>query len=151
MSRALARRGFVPVHDRGRVLVDAAVLIADGGRVLSDLAMLRDQAQLFGSVASGPTVSPPTSSAAVGMMVALVDPQAYQVSFGLSVLGLDPPDILEANIHVGQVIGLKAPEMGKGAANIRECQEVDNANAGDARQSLDCGGSGRITACITCD
>ncbi|MBV9140910.1 MAG: IS1380 family transposase [Pseudonocardiales bacterium] len=56
LSRALARRGFVPVHDRGRVLSDAAVLIADGGRVLSDLAMLRDQAELFGPVASDPTL-----------------------------------------------------------------------------------------------
>lgn len=35
MSRALARRGFTPVHDRGRVLADTAVLIADGGRVMS--------------------------------------------------------------------------------------------------------------------
>jgi hypothetical protein len=33
LSRALARPGFVPVHDRGRVLADTAVLIADGGRV----------------------------------------------------------------------------------------------------------------------
>jgi hypothetical protein len=56
LSRALARRGFVPVHDRGRVLVDTAVLIADGGRVLSDLAMLRDQSQLYGPVASDATL-----------------------------------------------------------------------------------------------
>jgi hypothetical protein len=56
LSRALARRGFVPVHDRGRVLADTAVLIADGGRVLSDLATLRDQAALFGPVASDPTL-----------------------------------------------------------------------------------------------
>jgi hypothetical protein len=56
LSRALARRGFVPVHDRGRVLADAAVLIADGGRVLSDLATLRDQAQLLGPVASDSTL-----------------------------------------------------------------------------------------------
>ncbi|MBV9142928.1 MAG: transposase [Pseudonocardiales bacterium] len=56
LSRALARRGFVPVHDRGRVLADAAVLIADGGRVLSDLATLRDQSELFGPVASDPTL-----------------------------------------------------------------------------------------------
>lgn len=56
LSRALARRGFTPIHDRGRVLADAAVLIADGGRVLSDLAMLRDQAELFGSIASDPTL-----------------------------------------------------------------------------------------------
>jgi hypothetical protein len=56
LSRALARPGFVPVHDRGRVLADTAVLIADGGRVLSDLATLRDQAELFGPVASDPTL-----------------------------------------------------------------------------------------------
>ena len=51
LSQALHRRGFVPVHDRGRVLTDAAVMIADGGRVLSDLATLRDQGELFRSVA----------------------------------------------------------------------------------------------------
>jgi hypothetical protein len=56
LSKALRRRGFAPVHDRGRVLVDTAVCIADGGRVLSDLAALRDQAELFGSVASDPTL-----------------------------------------------------------------------------------------------
>ena len=56
LSRALARRGFTPVHDRGRVLADAAVLIADGGRVMSDLAILRDQAELYGPVASDPTL-----------------------------------------------------------------------------------------------
>jgi hypothetical protein len=56
LSRALARRGFVPLHDRGRVLADTAVLIADGGRVLSDLATLRDQAELYGPVASDPTL-----------------------------------------------------------------------------------------------
>jgi hypothetical protein len=56
LSKAVARRGFRPVHDRGRVLSDAAVCIADGGRVLSDLATLRDQAELFGPVASDPTL-----------------------------------------------------------------------------------------------
>jgi hypothetical protein len=56
LSRALARRGFTPVHDRGRVFADTAVLIADGGRVLSDLATLRDQAELYGPVASDPTL-----------------------------------------------------------------------------------------------
>jgi hypothetical protein len=56
LSAATARRGFTPVHDRGRVLADAAVMIADGGRVLSDLAVLRDQGELFGPVASDPTL-----------------------------------------------------------------------------------------------
>jgi hypothetical protein len=42
-------------HDPGRVLVDLAVMIADGGRHLSDLKVLRDQPDLFGAVASDPT------------------------------------------------------------------------------------------------
>jgi hypothetical protein len=33
-----------------------AVLIADGGRALTDLATLRDQAELYGPVASDPTL-----------------------------------------------------------------------------------------------
>jgi len=56
LSRALARRGFSPVHDRGRVLADTVVLIADGGTVMSDLATLRDQGELFGPMASDPTL-----------------------------------------------------------------------------------------------
>jgi len=39
------------VHDRGRVPADAAVLIADGGTVMSDLAVSRDQGELYGPVA----------------------------------------------------------------------------------------------------
>jgi hypothetical protein len=46
LSQALAWRGFTPVHDRGRALGDLAVCIADGGRVLSDLASVRDQPEL---------------------------------------------------------------------------------------------------------
>jgi hypothetical protein len=42
-------------HDPGRVLADLAVLLADGGRSISDLAVLRDQPMLFGSVASPAT------------------------------------------------------------------------------------------------
>jgi hypothetical protein len=46
------RRG---AHDPGRVAVDLAVMLADGGEAISDLAVLRDQAELFGLVASDPT------------------------------------------------------------------------------------------------
>lgn len=42
-------------HDPGRVLVDLAVMVADGGTSLSDLKVLRNQPELFGSVASDPT------------------------------------------------------------------------------------------------
>ncbi len=51
----LARRGGNHAHDRGAVLRDLVVLLADGGDCVSDLAVLRDQAGLFGKVCSTPT------------------------------------------------------------------------------------------------
>ena len=42
-------------HDPGRVAVDLAVMIADGGEAIADLAVLRGQAELFGPVASDAT------------------------------------------------------------------------------------------------
>lgn len=44
-------------HEPGRVLTDLAVLLADGGRAISDLAVPRDQPALFGPVASTATAS----------------------------------------------------------------------------------------------
>ena len=45
------RRG----HDRGRVLVDLAIALADGATAISDLRALANQPALFGEVASIPT------------------------------------------------------------------------------------------------
>lgn len=42
-------------HDPGRIAVDLAITLADGGEAIADLAVLRDQAGLFGFVASDPT------------------------------------------------------------------------------------------------
>jgi hypothetical protein len=42
-------------HDPGRVAVDVAVMLADGGQRISDLAVLRQQPAVFGPVASTPT------------------------------------------------------------------------------------------------
>ena len=56
LSEALARLGRPRVrHDPGRVLVDMAVSIADGTTTISDVAVLVDQAELFGPVASDST------------------------------------------------------------------------------------------------
>jgi hypothetical protein len=52
---AAAGRRRRSVHGPGRVLVDLAVMLADGGEAISDLAVLRDQPGLFGSVASTAT------------------------------------------------------------------------------------------------
>ncbi len=56
LSGAMARRGFIPTHDRGRVLADVAVLIAGGGQAIADINVLRHQREVLGSVASAPTV-----------------------------------------------------------------------------------------------
>lgn len=56
LSAAVARRSFVPVHDRGRVLVDVAVMIADGGEAIADIDVLGHQSDVLGPVASAPTV-----------------------------------------------------------------------------------------------
>ncbi|WP_373366736.1 transposase [Demequina lutea] len=56
LGRAIARRSFVPVHQRGQVLVDMAVMLADGGEAIGDIHVLRHQGQVLGPVASAPTV-----------------------------------------------------------------------------------------------
>jgi hypothetical protein len=53
LSAGLARRSWWPTHDRGRVLVDLAVMIADGGEAIIDV--LRHQGEVFGQVASPAT------------------------------------------------------------------------------------------------
>jgi hypothetical protein len=55
LSLALARRGWWPAHDRGRVLTDLAVMIAGGGEAIADIDTLRHQPDVFGSVASAAT------------------------------------------------------------------------------------------------
>lgn len=42
-------------HDPGRTATDLAVMLADGGEATADLAVLRDQGEVFGPVASTPT------------------------------------------------------------------------------------------------
>jgi hypothetical protein len=42
-------------HDPGRVALDLAVMLADGGEAIADLAVLRNQSDLFGPVASDAT------------------------------------------------------------------------------------------------
>jgi hypothetical protein len=45
------------VHDPGKTVLDLAVAIALGGDCLADAALLRAQPELFGAVASDPTIS----------------------------------------------------------------------------------------------
>src|SRR4051794_4388498 len=45
------------VHDPGKTVLDLAVAIALGGDCLADIGVVRAQPELFGPVASDPTVS----------------------------------------------------------------------------------------------
>jgi DDE family transposase len=56
LSRLFASRTAPQsAHDPGRVLVDVAVMLADGGACISDIATLADQREVFGPVASDST------------------------------------------------------------------------------------------------
>ncbi|WUW10668.1 IS1380 family transposase [Streptosporangium sp. NBC_01469] len=58
LSQALSRwRKPRAVHDPGKTITDLAVTLALGGDCLSDVAVLRSSPELFGPVASDPTIS----------------------------------------------------------------------------------------------
>ena len=72
LSRALAPwRPARAQHDPGKVLLDLAVAVALGGDCLSDRAVVRSQPDLFGHVASDPTVSRLIATLAVDAPTAL--------------------------------------------------------------------------------
>lgn len=58
LSRALSPwRQARASHDPGQVLLDVALAVALGGDCLADVAAIRSQPQVFGTVASDPTIS----------------------------------------------------------------------------------------------
>src|SRR5258707_6186119 len=65
LSAALASARLL-IHDRGRVFADLACAIADGGEAISDFRVIGDQRELFGPVASVPTVWRVLSEIAAG-------------------------------------------------------------------------------------
>lgn len=72
LSAALAPwRGRRATHDPGKIMCDMAVAVALGGDCLADLAIVRAQPQVFGPVASDPTVSRLVSTLADGIDTAL--------------------------------------------------------------------------------
>lgn len=54
LSQAVARRGFAPGHDRGRVLVDLATMVTAGGEAIAYIGTLRHQQGVLGPVVSAP-------------------------------------------------------------------------------------------------
>ena len=103
LSEAMAptkqrRRG----HDRGQVLVDLAVMLADGGETITDLEVLRGQGGLFGEVASVPTawrtldavddatlerIKTARAAARAAAWAAGADPGFYVIDFDATLVG----------------------------------------------------------------
>lgn len=55
LPKVMVRRNSSPPgHDRGRVLTDVAVMLADSGEAIADIDVLRHQAGVLGAVASPP-------------------------------------------------------------------------------------------------
>jgi hypothetical protein len=68
LSRGLARwRAPRAIHDPGKIVADLAAALALGGDCLADIAMLREQPDLAGPVASDPVVSRLISSLAADL------------------------------------------------------------------------------------
>lgn len=63
-------------HDPGDVLVDLALMLADGGQCVSDLKVLREQPALFGPVASQPTAWRVLDSIDAALLTAAQDARA---------------------------------------------------------------------------
>ncbi|WSC10672.1 IS1380 family transposase [Streptomyces scopuliridis] len=84
-------------HDPGRIATDLAVMLADGGEAIGDLAVLRDQAQVFGSVASTPTA---------WRLLADADERA-------------PASVRSARASAREVAWLQAAETGEGIPAVR--------------------------------
>jgi hypothetical protein len=57
LSHTLHRDDSRPEHDRGQVLTDTAVMMADGGNTMRAIEVLRHQRDLLGEVASPATLS----------------------------------------------------------------------------------------------
>jgi hypothetical protein len=72
LSQGLARwRAPRAIHDPGKVIADLAAAVALGGDCLADIALLREQPQLAGPVASDPVVSRLVSQLAADLPRAL--------------------------------------------------------------------------------
>ncbi|MCT2141401.1 IS1380 family transposase, partial [Dietzia cinnamea] len=48
LSGAMAQRRSIPIHDRGRVLTDVAVMLTGGGTSIADIRVLRHQSTVLG-------------------------------------------------------------------------------------------------------
>ncbi|MGW9028055.1 IS1380 family transposase [Streptomyces sp. NPDC055722] len=102
ISAALAPwRKSRAVHDPGKILLDVALAVALGGDCLADVAMMRAEPDVFGPVASDPTVSRLIDTLAAGGKRALAAIRTARAEVREHVWKLAGPSAPDAD---GQVI-----------------------------------------------
>ncbi len=74
LSQSVARKGFTPAHDRGRVLVDAACALAAGGKGLTDAEAIAAQLAVLDQEGRGRGVSDTTIWRALGELADQIGP-----------------------------------------------------------------------------
>ena len=96
LSQAIAPwRRPLARHDPGKIVLDLAVSLAVGGDSLADLAQLRAAPEVFGSVASDPTVSrlvDALAAEAPAALAAIASAQATARARAWSLAGEHAPD-----------------------------------------------------------
>ena len=96
LSRALSPwRLARSVHDPGKTVLDLVVAIALGGDCLADAAVVRAQSELFGTVASDPTVSRLIDSLGDGSAAAITAIRAARAAARAKVWGHRSPVPIE--------------------------------------------------------
>ena len=107
LSTAMPWQGpGIPLHDRGKVLVQAALMLAGGGECCSDIEELRLGADLFGSVPSDTTVArtfteiTPTVRASIADAMATMRAQVWSRSTATTGSG---PVILDIDASLVEV------------------------------------------------
>ena len=98
LSKALARwRKPFATHDPGKIVSDLAITLALGGDCLADVALLRSEPTVYGSVASDPTIS---------RLVSLLAGEALTVLKAINTARAD------ARARAWQLAGTHAPNHG---------------------------------------
>lgn len=136
ISGALARRGWWPGHDRGRVLVDLAVMIADGGEAICDIDALRHQGEAARDQGKSRDAPPRKDPGRIAALVARYpNPQAHS--------GTRAPLAGGPTVHEPKLPRINVGEVGV-VKQARHCPTaVDDAVSGLAGPVGDSGGGGR--------
>jgi hypothetical protein len=108
-------------HDPDRIAVDVAVMLADGGEAIADLAVLRNKPALFGLIASDPTAWRLLSQLDDTMLAKFRAAWAQTFGGGRRVSGGE--DLADA-VGGAQGIGQPAVELGLVPLHLGQSQQL---------------------------